>query len=249
MKKFITSLFSVFSILGAAPTAWAIYAGITKQPAFPVWWPVAIVGAMAVITTTAAAGMLIVDILKHNSEAKDADEQKMNLPAWYGWAILAGCTTAEITLSLLIVVYANLLEWGVLAFPLVTLAGVFALAVRMTLQERITDRANSRARQAQAEADAQAKADADSAALREHRRELRRTAKESKRTAMEVQTQSVELPTNSAAPASKYPRKCDYCDEQITSSNGVGGHMKKHHPEYCKKPSKDLVVAFGKLNQ
>lgn len=253
MKKLITLFLSFFSVLGAAPTGWAIYAGITKQSAFPVHEPWASIGAIAVITTTAAAGMLIVDILKHNSEAKDADEKKNNLPAWYGWAILAGCTLAEISLSLLVVIFPAALEYGVLAFTMVTVAAVFVLAVRMTLQERIADRIQTRAQQAQAVIDAQNKADAEAKeaqAKHEHelalRRELRRTAKESKQTATEspvVQLQSVEPPAHSNALASKYPRKCDYCNEQINSSNAVGGHMKKHHPELCKKTEKKPALA------
>lgn len=38
----------------------------------------------------------------------------------------------------------------------------------------------------------------------------------------------------SDARSSKYPRKCLHCDTMIVTSNAVGGHMKKHHPELCK---------------
>lgn len=48
---------------------------------------------------------------------------------------------------------------------------------------------------------------------------------------------SAKGPMKSVAVASKYPRKCDYCDELLASSNAVGGHMKKHHPDMCKKKS------------
>jgi hypothetical protein len=52
----------------------------------------------------------------------------------------------------------------------------------------------------------------------------------------------------SAAPAAKYPRKCDYCDEVFQKSNAVGGHMKKHHPELC-KPKPIAVGLFQKAEQ
>lgn len=238
MKKVVNFILSTLSLFAPFPTAWAIYAGVTEQPVFPMWEPAAIVGALAVIATTAAAGMLIVDILKHNQEAKDADEQTMNLPVWYGWAILAGCIAAEILLSLLIVVFAELLDYGVLAFPLLTMAGVFVVSVRMTLEERIQDRINTRAKHAQELAEEKEKHAQELAQLREQRR----TARESKRTAAESAPIVLQSVAQSAASAPKYPRRCEHCPEGtpdsvaiLQKSNSVGGHMKKHHPELCKK--------------
>lgn len=194
MKKFITFLLSFLSPLAAAPTGWAIYAGVTEQPAFPMWQPAAIIGAMAVISTTAAAGLLIVDILKHNSEARDAEEKKMNLPSWYGWAILAGCTTAEVILSLLIVVYSDALKWGVLAFPLVTMAGVFALAVRMTLEERISDRVRMRNQQVQEQAIQKAKEEQEKEKNKQERKARMQVRQEEKKLAATLQQEPVKEP-------------------------------------------------------
>ena len=48
-----------------------------------------------------------------------------------------------------------------------------------------------------------------------------------------------ETPPKSARTKRKsvagWPRKCEYCGASIASPNGVGGHMKKHHPEMCQR--------------
>jgi hypothetical protein len=44
-------------------------------------------------------------------------------------------------------------------------------------------------------------------------------------------------PSKFARSASNYPRKCAHCKEMLHSPNAVGGHMKKNHPEKCKKQS------------
>lgn len=46
---------------------------------------------------------------------------------------------------------------------------------------------------------------------------------------------SVALAPDSVAPPSKYPRKCDYCDEVLKSANSIGGHMKAKHPTLIHK--------------
>lgn len=64
-------------------------------------------------------------------------------------------------------------------------------------------------------------------------------------------TQSVAGASDSAKGASKvrrsakesvavrtiYPRKCEHCVAQIGSANAVGAHMKRYHPELCKRKS------------
>jgi len=42
--------------------------------------------------------------------------------------------------------------------------------------------------------------------------------------------------SQSVAVKRTYPRTCNHCPEILRSANAVGGHMKKHHPEMCKKP-------------
>lgn len=38
----------------------------------------------------------------------------------------------------------------------------------------------------------------------------------------------------SVAVKTKYPHKCEHCEEMIRTPQSVGAHMKKHHPELCK---------------
>lgn len=38
----------------------------------------------------------------------------------------------------------------------------------------------------------------------------------------------------SVAVQSKYPHRCEHCEEMIRTPQAVGAHMKKHHPELCK---------------
>lgn len=78
-------------------------------------------------------------------------------------------------------------------------------------------------------------------------------ARTSARTATDSPTKSDARPKKSVAPATDsansatdsnalrrtYPRRCEHCATDspvglLKSSNSVGGHMKKHHPELCK---------------
>jgi hypothetical protein len=146
MKKFINTVLAAFSPLAAVPTGWAIYAGVTGQPAFPMNPVAAGVGALAVIATSIAAGLLITDIKTYNQGMKNKTEREelgmSDLPAWL---VFWGCVVAEIALSLLIVVIPGALAFGVLVFPLMTAAGVFAFAVRFDLQQREAERGQLRA--------------------------------------------------------------------------------------------------------
>lgn len=145
MKKYLNLFLSITSPLAAAPTGWAIYAGVTQQPVFPIWNPAAIAGAIAIISTSIAAGLLIVDILAYNQSMKNKTErEELSMPVNRAWFILAGCVLAEITLSLLIVIIPGAISFGVLVFPLMTAAGVFSFAVRFDLQEREQKRAELR---------------------------------------------------------------------------------------------------------
>jgi hypothetical protein len=252
MKSAINFLLAVISPFAAVPTGWAIYAGLTDTPAFPMNVWAACIGAIAVVTTTAAAAMLVVDIMKHNQEAQDETEQKTNLPAWYGWAILVGCIAAEILLTLLIVIIPGALPYGVLAFPVMTLAGAFAFALRMTLGDREQGRSRLRAKLAQEAADRQAKIDAetaeakakadaeatfereqralDNALRREVRRTKRTTADKSEQIPAPV-AQVQAILAQSVAPTTQYPRTCGIngCTYPIKNAQSVGGHMKAQH--------------------
>lgn len=146
MKNLIILVLSIISPLAAVPTGWAIYAGVTEQPAFPMNPWAAGIGAVAIIATSIAAGLLVTDILAYNQSMKNKTERaELSMPVWSAWAILGGCVIAEIALSLLIVVIPGALSFGVLVFPLMTVAGVFAFAVRYDLQQREVNREQLRA--------------------------------------------------------------------------------------------------------
>lgn len=141
MKTFINSLLLIFAPLASVPTGWAIYAGVMKIPAFPMWQPAAIVGAVAIIATSIAAGLLVVDILAYNQGMKNKTErEELSMSVWPAWGVLILCVLAEVTLSLLIVVIQGALVFGVLVFPMMTAAGVFAFAIRFDLQTRTASR-------------------------------------------------------------------------------------------------------------
>jgi hypothetical protein len=145
MKKIIIAVLSILATLSAAPTAWAIYAGVRKLDVFPMWPPAAISGAIAIIATSIAAGLLVTDIKAYNQGMKNQTERKeLGMSTGPAWFVLGGCVLAEITLSLLIVVIPGALPFGVLVFPLMTLAGVFAFAVRFDLLQRERERTEQR---------------------------------------------------------------------------------------------------------
>ncbi len=146
MKKAINYILSLFSPLAAIPTGWAIYAGVTEQPAFPMNPIAAAIGALAVIATSIAAGLLVTDIKSYTQGMKNKTERDaLEMSATPAWLVFGGCVVAEIVLSLLIVVIPGALVFGVLVFPLMTAAGVFAFAVRFDLQKREGERAQARA--------------------------------------------------------------------------------------------------------
>lgn len=144
MKRFINSALAICSPLAAVPTGWAIFAGVTGQPAFPMNPIAAAIGAIAIIVVDIAAAMLVTDIYSFNQSARNQTEQKMEMSVRSAWAILGIAVSAEIVLSLFIVVLDSLLAFGVLVFPIMTLAGVFAFAVRFDLQKREAMRENLR---------------------------------------------------------------------------------------------------------
>lgn len=144
-KNAITTLLTILAPFAAIPTGWAIYAGVTKQPAFPMPFFAAGLGAVAVIATSIAAGMLITDIKAYNQGMKNKTErEELGMSTIPAWLIFGGCVLAEITLSLLIVVIPGALSFGVLVFPLITAAGVFAFSVRFDLQKREDERDEAR---------------------------------------------------------------------------------------------------------
>lgn len=176
MKKAINLILSVISPLAAVPTGWAIFAGITEQPAFPVPPVWAGVGAVAVVVVNFAAGMLITDVDNFNHSNKK-EEHIYSYPLWRAWAVLIVGVLAEIVLSLLIVVFPVALSFGVLAFPIMTLAGVFVISIRAAMIQRENARDAERVRLAEQLREEQEKAEQERQERREYQRKLREEKK------------------------------------------------------------------------
>lgn len=151
MKQAISILLAIFAPLAALPTGWAIYSGAIRQPAFPMNPVIAGIGAGAVVIVSMAASDLLMDIYKFNQKLRNQRERALTMPLWWGWAILGTGLGAEIVLSLLIQVFEETTDWAVLVFPLLTLSGAFAFAVRINLHARMEECEQMRVKPARAE--------------------------------------------------------------------------------------------------
>lgn len=150
MKTTINNIIAILSLFAAVPTGWAIYAGTQKIPAFPMWFYASIAAGIAVVAVDVAAAMLVTDIRTFNQSLRLKGEQELfTMPTRQAWLILIGAVAAEIILGLVIVVIPSLLAGGVIVFPLLSLAGVFAFAVRADLQERESSLQELRAKKKQ----------------------------------------------------------------------------------------------------
>jgi nitrate reductase NapE component len=144
-------------------------------------------------------------------------------------------TTKTAKESILITRFILIAILCVSPFVLVPLAGAFvtlgwwhqiilmAIPDALTAALAFSDSSIASATQSGAQSDAMRRSPTHSAT------EVRKSATHSARSA----TQSDAL----------WPRKCDFCDEQIASPNAKGAHMKKHHPEKCKVHKMVIVDA------
>lgn len=148
-KKFdvVDFLLGALSMLAPVPTGWAIYAGVREIPAFPMpFWPAAL-GSLAIVLLDVAAGdnIMAAKQFKDGLKTRTNREGEIQIvkkeavfvqPIWWSWATLIFAVIAEMILALVIVVVDGALEYGVLVFPVLTVAGVFAFAVRRDLALR-----------------------------------------------------------------------------------------------------------------
>lgn len=202
VKRAVNVIIAAVSPFAAAPTGWAIYAGITNQAAFPMWEPAAIIGTVAIIFVDIAAVMLVTDARLFNATLKNKGERLLTFDVNRAWSILIVALCAEISLSLVIVVFEAIKAGGVLVFPIMTGAGAFAFSERMNLEERIAQRD-----------------------------ELRRTATKRSRTtshpATHVQSTATKYPRRCEHCAANVSDEIAI----MKKSQSVGGHMRQHHPE------------------
>ena len=203
MKRFVNILMTIFAPLAAAPTGWAIFAGMTERNPFPVYDPIAAIGAISI---------LVVAVL------------------------------AEIVLSLVIVVLKELINFGVLAFPIMTLAGAFAAAGHLDLQNRNSIREETRKERAKIKLAEQEKAKAE----REEKRKIAREAyAERKQRKLEAKTEQrqEEVKQEKAAEKEKAELTCKFpgCGYVAEGKKQLAGHMRAH-PIAKRIPKKKEIV-------
>jgi hypothetical protein len=149
MKRLIDTVLNLVPLLAPIPTGWAVYAGLTLRSTWPMPWYVAIPGAVALVAVSISVSAYIIETAAYNKSLRRADtlgDQAVQ-PAGIipGWILLGVATIAEIVLALLIGVIPGLRTYAVLAFPLLSLAGMFTFVLRTNLAERIGVRDRMRA--------------------------------------------------------------------------------------------------------
>ncbi len=205
MKKVLEFLLNIAPLLAPIPTGWAVYSGLTVQNAWPMPPYISIPGAFALIAVSVSISSYIIDVNAFNRSLRRADKtgeqaiQTINvLP---GWVLLALATASEITLALLVSIITGLRTYAVLAFPLLTAAGVFTLVLRVQLAERTRERDTMRVERRSA---------------KENRSQSERTPKNKKR---------------SPAHGSKgWPDTCPHCGAPIGSANAWSSHSGRWCP-------------------
>jgi hypothetical protein len=146
MKKTLDFILNLISILAPIPTGWAVYAGLTERSAWPMPAPIATLGAIALVAVTISISSFIVESVQYNQGLKSRDKTDGVQPISisYGWSLLGFAVLAEITLTLLIVIFPGLRTYAVIAFPLLSLAGMFCFVLRINLAGRIAERGKLR---------------------------------------------------------------------------------------------------------
>jgi hypothetical protein len=205
MKKVLDAILNLVTLIAPIPTGWAVYAGLSVREAWPMPLYIAVPGAVALVAVSISISSYIIDVNSFNKSLRRADKtgelaiQTVN--ALPGWGLLGLATAAEITLALLVSIIPGLRTYAVLAFPLLTGAGIFTFVLRVQLAERMKERDSLRIERRIA---------------KENRPESERTPKGKKRS-----------PTNSVK---GWPDSCPHCGAQIRSANAWSSHSGRWCP-------------------
>ena len=229
MKKFINVLMTIFAPLAAAPTGWAIFAGMTERNPFPVYDPIAATGAISIIVVSLSATILISEAYFFKQTARGEFEESLIQPLSWSISILVVAVLAEIVLSLVIVVLKELINFGVLAFPIMTLAGAFAAAGHLDLQNRNSIREAAREKDISKEIVEQEKAEVEREEKRKAAREAYAERKQRKLEAKIKQRQE-EVKQEKAAEKEKTELTCKFpgCGYVAEGKKQLAGHMRAH---------------------
>lgn len=174
-------------------------------------------GAVALVAVSISISSYIIDVNSFNKSLHRADKTGETaihpVDALPGWVLLALATAAEITLALLVSIIPGLRTYAVLAFPLLTGAGIFTFVLRVQLAERTKER--------------------------DHARVERRIAKENRSDADRNPKSNKRSPAHSVK---GWPDTCPHCAAQIRSANAWSSHSGRWCPVlHPKKLPVDLV--------
>lgn len=235
----MNTLLTFVAPLTSAPTAWAIFAGITKdRTAIPMNDWIAGVGAISILLVDIAAAVLMVDAYKFKQSASSKTELKMIQPLWWSISILIVAISAEMMLSLVIVIFKQIQAWGVIVFPFMTLAGAFAVASRIDLTERENLRERERSK---AEAKRLKKEKEEQEKKEERNKKARETRLESKRKKEEAEALELKAKAEQELARKKELEEltCKFpvlqedgtykpCGYSAKSKKELAGHMRAH---------------------
>jgi hypothetical protein len=223
VKKVLDFVLNIISILAPIPTGWAVYAGLTERSAWPMPPSVAIAGAVALVAVTVSISSFIIESVQFNKslKAKDRTDGIQTMPIAYGWILLVFAVIAEITLTLLIVIFPQLRTFAVIAFPLLSLAGMFTFVLRNNLAERIAERGKVREERRKPVAD---KAQSESHAVQKRRMEVQKRA----------QCEDLQVQYSCIAPACEWKPSLDKLlasrNPEQSAVNARTAHRMHKHP-------------------
>jgi len=148
LKKILDTALSLVTLIAPIPTGWAVYAGLSVRDAWPMPGYIAIPGSVALVAVSISVSSYIIDVNSFNKSLRRADrtgERAISpINTMSGWMLLTLATLSEITLALLVSIVPGLRTYAVLAFPLLTGAGIFTFVLRVQLAEKVTERDKQR---------------------------------------------------------------------------------------------------------
>lgn len=231
LKRIISLILSLAAPLAAAPTGWAIYAGITGQEPFPMNPIIATIGAISIIVVSMGATLLMSDAYYFRQTSRNNKfERGLLQPLWWGGTILVVTVLSEIMLTLFVRWFTY---YTVLVFPIMTLAGAFAVAGRIDLDYRNKVREEKREEEEVKKADEDAKAEAKREEKRARAREAYAKRQERKRE-QEAELLKAKKKREQAKIKEKEELTCKFCKAEgivyvADNKRKLAGHIGGKH--------------------
>jgi uncharacterized protein YqfB (UPF0267 family) len=180
---------------------------------------------------------------RFKTTAKGLEEIKLIQPVQWSVVVLLVAIAGEIILSLVIVIFVDTLKFGVLVFPLMTLAGAATIALQDDLNSRIESRKTLRKEILEAEIKLKAE---EEAKKEERRQKARETYLKKKETEQQEKLDKIEQEKAKQEEAELKELQCKICAiegnfHQAHSKKELAGHMRKH-PISQRKEKETKVV-------